>query len=57
MRAIVLRFQAGGDSSSLDLPLLVFLHLAAVQTDERERIYQGTTDVASIRIWLRDPIH
>jgi hypothetical protein len=24
--------------------------------DKRERIYQGTIDVASIRIWLRDPV-
>jgi hypothetical protein len=24
--------------------------------DERECIYQGTVDVASIRIWLRDPV-
>jgi hypothetical protein len=23
---------------------------------KRERIYQGTIDVASIRIWLRDPV-
>jgi len=23
---------------------------------EREVIYQGTIDVASIRIWLRDPV-
>ncbi|MFI6910460.1 IS5 family transposase [Nonomuraea sp. NPDC050394] len=28
----------------------------ALRTDKRERIYQGTIDVASIRIWLRDPI-
>ncbi|GAA3473654.1 hypothetical protein GCM10018965_082070 [Nonomuraea roseola] len=28
----------------------------ALRTDKRERIYQGTVDVASIRIWLRDPI-
>lgn len=25
--------------------------------DKRERIYQGTIDVASIRIWLRDPVN
>jgi hypothetical protein len=24
--------------------------------DKRDRIYQGTIDVASIRIWLRDPV-
>ena len=24
--------------------------------DKRERIYQATTGVASIRIWLRDPV-
>ena len=24
--------------------------------DKRERIYQGTVDVASIRIWLSDPV-
>jgi hypothetical protein len=24
--------------------------------DKRERIYQGTIDVASISIWLRDPV-
>ncbi|WP_372500091.1 hypothetical protein [Sphaerisporangium perillae] len=28
----------------------------ALRTDKRERIYQGTIDVASIRIWLRDPV-
>jgi transposase len=28
----------------------------ALRTDKRERIYQGTVDVASIRIWLRDPV-
>jgi transposase len=27
----------------------------ALCTDKRERIYQGTIDVASIRIWLRAP--
>ena len=27
----------------------------ATRYDKRERIYQGTIDVASIRIWLRDP--
>ncbi|MBB4941887.1 hypothetical protein FHR32_006273 [Streptosporangium album] len=26
----------------------------ATRYDKRERIYQGTIDVASIRIWLRD---
>jgi transposase len=29
---------------------------AATRYDNRERIYQGTVDVASIRIWLRDPV-
>jgi transposase len=24
------------------------------RSDKRERIYQGTIDVASLRIWLRD---
>jgi transposase len=28
----------------------------ATRYDKRERIYQGTIDVASIRIWLRDPV-
>ena len=30
----------------------------AVETryDKREFMYQGTVDVASIRIWLRDPV-
>ncbi|NUW36256.1 transposase [Nonomuraea sp. SMC257] len=28
----------------------------ATRFDKRERIYQGTLDVASIRIWLRDPV-
>lgn len=28
----------------------------ALRTDKRERIYQGTIDVASIRIWLRYPV-
>ncbi|MFI7128430.1 transposase [Nonomuraea sp. NPDC050153] len=28
----------------------------ALRTDKRERIYRGTVDVASIRIWLRDPV-
>lgn len=27
----------------------------ATRYDKRDRIYQGTIDVASIRIWLRDP--
>ncbi len=29
----------------------------ATRYDKRERIYQGTIDVASISIWLRDPSH
>jgi transposase len=28
----------------------------ATRYDKRERIYQGTVDIASIRIWLRDPV-
>ena len=28
----------------------------ATRYDKREVIYQGTVDVASIRIWLRDPV-
>jgi transposase len=28
----------------------------ATRYDKRERIYQGTIDAASIRIWLRDPV-
>ncbi|WP_433191498.1 transposase [Actinoallomurus sp. CA-150999] len=28
----------------------------AMRFDKRVRIYQGTIDVASIRIWLRDPV-
>jgi transposase len=28
----------------------------AIRYDKRERIYQSTIDVASIRIWLRDPV-
>jgi len=28
----------------------------ATRYDKRERIYRGTIDVASIRIWLRDPV-
>jgi transposase len=27
----------------------------ATRFDKRQRIYQGTVDIASIRIWLRDP--
>jgi transposase len=27
----------------------------ATRYDQREDVYQGTIDVASIRIWLRDP--
>ena len=29
----------------------------ATRYDKRKEIYQGTVDVASIRIWLRDPPH
>jgi transposase len=28
----------------------------ATRYDKRDRIYQGTVDVASIRVWLRDPV-
>ncbi len=28
----------------------------AMRYDKRDRIYQGAVDVASIRIWLRDPV-
>jgi transposase len=28
----------------------------ATRFDKRKRIYQGTLDVAAIRIWLRDPV-
>lgn len=28
----------------------------ATRFDKRERVYQGTIDVASIKIWLRDPV-
>jgi transposase len=29
---------------------------AATRYDKRERTYQGTIDVASISIWLRNPV-
>jgi transposase len=28
----------------------------AARYDKRDRIYQGAIDVASIRMWLRDPV-
>jgi transposase len=28
----------------------------ATRYDKRDRIYQGTIDIASVRIWLRDPV-
>ncbi len=28
----------------------------ALRTDKREFVFQGTLDVASIKIWLRDPV-
>ncbi|OMH25323.1 IS5 family transposase, partial [Tersicoccus phoenicis] len=28
----------------------------ATRTDKRDFVYRGTIDVASIRIWLRDPV-
>jgi transposase len=31
------------------------LRAVATRYDKREYMYQGTVDVASIRIWLRDP--
>jgi transposase len=32
------------------------LRAVATRYDKREYMYQGTVDVASIRIWLRDPV-
>jgi len=32
------------------------LRAVATRYDKRERIYQGTVDLASIRIWLRDHV-
>lgn len=29
----------------------------AMRTDKRDFVYRGTIDVATIRIWLRDPVH
>jgi transposase len=29
----------------------------ATRYDKREYMYQATVDVASIRIWLKDPVH
>jgi len=31
------------------------LRAVATRYDKREYVYQGTVDVASIRIWVRDP--
>ena len=28
----------------------------AMRTDKRDYVYQGTIDIAAIRIWLRDPV-
>jgi transposase len=28
----------------------------ATRYDKREYMYQGTVDLASVRIWLRDPV-
>ncbi len=28
----------------------------AMRTDKRDYIYRGTVDIATIKIWLRDPI-
>ena len=33
------------------------LHAIATRYDKREYVYQGTVDVASIRIRLRDRVH
>jgi transposase len=32
------------------------LRAVATRYDKREYMYQGTVDIASIRIWLRDPV-
>jgi transposase len=32
------------------------IRAVATRYDNRERIYQGTGDVVSIMIWLRDPV-
>jgi transposase len=32
------------------------LRAVATRYDKREYMYQGTVDVASLRIWLRDPV-
>lgn len=29
----------------------------ALRTDKRDYVYRGTIDVATIKIWLRDPVH
>src|SRR5947209_6069771 len=29
----------------------------AMRTDKRDYIYRGTVDIATIKIWLRDPVH
>ncbi len=29
----------------------------AMRTDKRDYVYRGTVDVATIRIWLRHPVH
>jgi transposase len=31
--------------------------VVAIRYDKREFMYQGAIDLASIRIWLRDPPH
>jgi transposase len=36
--------------------LLKQFRAVATRYDKRERIYPGTIDVASISIWLRDPV-
>lgn len=46
------------DHSTVERCLNKLKQFRAVATryEKRERIYQGTIDVASIRIWLRDPV-
>ena len=36
---------------------LTQVRAVAPRYDKRGRIYQGSVDVASIRIWLRNPVH
>jgi transposase len=63
------RGRAGGRPPAFDKPFykerntvercfgkLKQFRAVATRYDKREWIYQGTVDVASIRIWLRDPV-